>query len=232
MTYQIIKGERSVIDLGGIGYPGLLADIPEPPKRLFVAGDPAVLSLPSLAISGSRRATPYGRNTASRFATLAANAGLAIVTGGARGVDSVATKAALGAGAKVAVVLAGGIDKAYPQENIGLFQSVVDAGGAVVSDQEWDSDPVPYLFRKRNRVITGLSRALLVVEAGLPSGSFAAAEYARETGRPVWAIPGAITSCNSTGANRMIYQGAVPIINDDTFKDQLFAVFGAASQNG
>lgn len=80
MTYQIIKGERSVIDLGGIGYPGLLADIPEPPKRLFVAGDPAVLSLPSLAISGSRRATPYGRNTASRFATLAAKAGLSIVT--------------------------------------------------------------------------------------------------------------------------------------------------------
>ena len=159
MIYQTIKGDRSVIDLGGIEYPGLLADIPEPPKRLFVAGDPAVLSLPSLAISGSRRATPYGRNMASRFATLAANAGLAIVTGGARGVDSVATKAALGAGAKVAVVLAGGIDKAYPQENIGLFQSVVDAGGAVVSDQEWDSDPVPYLFRKRNRVIAGLSRA-------------------------------------------------------------------------
>lgn len=232
MTYQTIKGERSAIDLGGIGYPGLLADIPEPPKRLFVAGDPAVLSLPTLAISGSRRATPYGRNMASRFATLAANAGLSIVTGGARGVDSVATKAALDAGAKVAVVLAGGIDKPYPQENIGLFQSVVDAGGAIVSEQEWDFDPVPYLFRKRNRVITGLSRALLVVEAGLPSGSFAAAEYAREAGRAVWAIPGAITSLNSMGVNRMIYQGAVPIIDDDTFKDQLFAVFGTALQNG
>lgn len=232
MTYQTIKGERSAIDLGGIGYPGLLADIPEPPKRLFVAGDPAVLSLPTLAISGSRRATPYGRNMASRFATLAANAGLSIVTGGARGVDSVATKAALDAGAKVAVVLAGGIDKPYPQENIGLFQSVVDAGGAIVSEQEWDFDPVPYLFRKRNRVITGLSRALLVAEAGLPSGSFAAAEYAREAGRAVWAIPGAITSLNSMGVNRMIYQGAVPIIDDDTFKDLLFAVFGTALQNG
>lgn len=230
MIYQTIKGDRSVIDLGGIEYPGLLADIPEPPKRLFVAGDPAVLSLPSLAISGSRRATPYGRNMASRFATLAANAGLAIVTGGARGVDSVATKAALGAGAKVAVVLAGGIDKAYPQENIGLFQSVVDAGGAVVSDQEWDSDPVPYLFRKRNRVIAGLSRALLVVEAGLPSGSFAAAEYAREAGRPVWAIPGAITCDSAAGANRLIYQGATPIIGDDVFAEQVGAVFGSALQ--
>lgn len=231
MATNTIAGERYVIDLGGIEYPGLLANIPEPPKRLFVAGDPAVLSLPSLAISGSRRATPYGRNMASRFATLAANAGLSIVTGGARGVDSVATKAALDAGAKVAVVLAGGIDKPYPQENIGLFQSVVDAGGAIVSEQEWDFDPVPYLFRKRNRVITGLSRALLVVEAGLPSGSFAAAEYAREAGRAVWAIPGAITSLNSMGVNRMIYQGAVPIIDDDTFKDQLFAVFGTVLQN-
>lgn len=228
MTYQIIKGERSVIDLGGIGYPGLLADIPEPPKRLFVAGDPAVLSLPSLAISGSRRATPYGRNTASRFATLAAKAGLSIVTGGARGVDSVATRAAHDAGAKVAVVLAGGIDKPYPQENIGLFQSVVETGGAVVSEQEWDFDPVPYLFRKRNRVITGLSRALLVVEAGLPSGSFAAADYAREAGRAVWAIPGAITCDNAAGVNRLIYHGATPIISDDAFAEQVGAVFGSA----
>lgn len=230
MICQTIKGDRSVIDLGGIEYPGLLADIPEPPKRLFVAGDPAVLSLPSLAISGSRRATPYGRNMAARFAKLAVEAGLTIVTGGARGVDSVATKAALDSGAKVAVVLAGGINKAYPQENIGLFQSVVDAGGAVVSDQEWDSDPVPYLFRKRNRVITGLSRALLVVEAGLPSGSFAAAEYAREAGRPVWAIPGAITCDNAAGVNRLIYQGATPIIGDDVFAEQVGAVFGSALQ--
>lgn len=228
MTYQTIKSDRSVIDLGGIGYPGLLADIPEPPKRLFVAGDPVVLSLPYLAISGSRRATSYGRNTASRFATLAANAGLSIVTGGARGVDSVATKAALDAGAKVAVVLAGGIDKPYPQENIGLFQSVVDAGGAIVSEQKWDFDPVPYLFRKRNRVITGLGRALLVVEAGLPSGSFAAAEYAREAGRPVWSVPGAITCNNAAGVNRLIYQGAVPIISDDAFAEQLNSVFGSA----
>lgn len=230
MIYQTIKGDRSVIDLGGIEYPGLLADIPEPPKRLFVAGDPAVLSLPSLAISGSRRATPYGRNMAARFAKLAAEAGLTIVTGGARGVDSVATKAALDSGAKIAVVLAGGINKAYPQENIGLFQSVVDAGGAVVSEQDWDLDPVPYLFRKRNRVIAGLSRALLVVEAGLPSGSFAAAEYAREAGRPVWAIPGAITCDSAAGVNRLIYQGATPIIGDDVFAEQVGAVFGSALQ--
>lgn len=228
MTYQTIKGDRSAIDLGSIGYPGLLADIPEPPKRLFVAGDPSVLSLPSLAISGSRRATPYGRNMAARFTTLAANAGLSIVTGGARGVDSVATKAALDAGAKVTVVLAGGVDKPYPQENIGLFQSVVDAGGAVISEQEWDSDPVPYLFRKRNRIITGLSRALLVVEAGLPSGSFAAAEYAREAGRSVWAIPGAITCDNAAGVNRLIYHGATPIISDDAFAEQMNSVFGSA----
>lgn len=228
MTYQIIKGDRSVIDLGGIEYPSLLASIPEPPKRLFVTGDPAVLSLPSLAISGSRRATPYGRNMAARFAALAANAGLSIVTGGARGVDSVATKAALDAGAKVAVVLAGGIDKPYPQENIGLFQSVVDAGGAVVSEQEWDFDPVPYLFRKRNRVITGLACALLVVEAGLPSGSFAAAEYAREAGRPVWAVPGAITCDNAAGVNRLIYHGATPIIGDDAFAEQMNSIFGSA----
>lgn len=228
MTHQIIKCDRSVIDLGGIEYPSLLASIPEPPKRLFVTGDPAVLSLPSLAISGSRRATPYGRNMAARFAALAANAGLSIVTGGARGVDSVATKAALDAGAKVAVVLAGGIDKPYPQENIGLFQSVVDSGGAVVSEQEWDFDPVPYLFRKRNRVITGLGQALLVVEAGLPSGSFAAAEYARKAGRPVWAVPGAITCDNAAGTNRLIYHGATPIISDDAFAEQMNSIFGSA----
>lgn len=229
MAYQTIKSDRSVIDFDSIDYPGLLFDIPDPPKRLFVVGGPAVLSLPSLAICGSSRATPYGRNMASHFATLAANAGLAIVTGGARGVDSVATKAALDAGAKVAVVLAGGIDKAYPQENIGLFQSVVDSGGAVVSEHEWDFYPVPYLFRKRNRVIAGLSRALLVVEAGLPSGSYAATEYAREAGRAVWAIPGAITCDNAAGTNRLIYHGAVPIIDDDAFAEQVVAVFGITS---
>lgn len=227
MTYQTIDGDRHVIDLDSSNYPFRLAQIPEPPEQLFVVGDPSALLLPCLAISGSRRATPYGRNMASRFATLAANAGLSVVTGGARGVDSVATKAALDAGAKVAVVLAGGIDKPYPQENIGLFQSLVDAGGAIVSEQEWDFDPVPYLFRKRNRVITGLSRALLVVEAGLPSGSFAAAEYAREAGRPVWAIPGAITCDNAAGVNRLIYHGATPIIGDDAFGEQVGAVFGS-----
>lgn len=229
MTYQTIDGDRHVIDRGSVDYPFRLAQIPEPPERLFVVGDASALSAPCLAISGSRRATPYGRNMADRFAKLAAESGLVVVTGGARGVDSVAVQSALDAGGKAVIVLAGGIDRPYPAENVPLFQTVVNEGGCIVSDQEWGCDPKPYLFRKRNRTITGIGRALLVVEAGIPSGSFAAAEYAHAACRPVWAVPGAITCDNTAGTNRLIYHGAVPIIDDDAFAEQVVAVFGITS---
>lgn len=122
-----------------------------------------------------------------------------------------------------------GCDKLYPEENASLFQRIIDAGGAIMSEHQWDTSPLPYMFRARNRLITGMSKGVLIIEAGMPSGTFATADDALAAGKEVMAIPGPITSKQSRGANRLIYQGATPIVDDETFADQLFALFGATS---
>ena len=104
------------------------------------------------------------------------------------------------------------------------------AGGAVVSEHEWDFPPQPHTFRARNRLIAGLSRATLIVEAGLPSGTFSTADEALLAGREVWVVPGAITSAASKGANRLLYQGALPIVDDDAFAGALFSTFGCLKE--
>ncbi|MFR7405007.1 MAG: DNA-processing protein DprA [Coriobacteriaceae bacterium] len=183
-----------------------------------------------LAVVGARRATPYGRGCAKRFAAAAAERGVAIISGGARGCDAVAHEAALAAGAPTVAFLGGGCNQLYPAENAGLFQRIVAAGGAVVSEHEWDFPPQPHTFRARNRLIAGLSRATLIVEAGLPSGTFSTADEALLAGREVWVVPGAITSAASKGANRLLYQGALPIVDDEAFADALFSTFGCLKE--
>ena len=126
--------------------------------------------------------------------------------------------------------LGGGCDRLYPAEHEGLFQRIVDGGGAVVSEHVWDEDPKPYRFRLRNRLIAGLARATLIVEAGLPSGTFSTADEALAANRDVLVVPGAITAASSRGANRLIYQGATPVIDDETFEDALFSLFGCLKQ--
>lgn len=156
---------------------------------------------------------------------MAAERGLTIISGGARGCDSVAHEAALETGSRTVAFLGGGIDVPYPREHVPLFQRIVDGGGALVSENEWDFKPLPYTFRERNRLIAGLARATLIVEAGLPSGTFSTADAALEAGREVLVVPGAITSASSRGANRLIYQGATPVVDDETFEDALFSLF-------
>ena len=186
--------------------------------------------MPSLSVVGARKATPYGRGCARRFSMLAAARGLAIVSGGARGCDSEAHRAAIAEGAPTVAFLGGGCDRIYPAENAALFQSIIDSGGAVVSERDWTFPPVPYAFRARNRLIASLSAATLIVEAGLPSGTFSTADEALAAGSEVLAVPGSITSASSRGANRLISQGAVPIIDDDTFLDALFSIYGCLRQ--
>lgn len=222
---MMLEGERFVIEPQDERFPKALASIPQPPKRLYGVGDAGALS-EGLAVVGARRATPYGRGCAKRFATLAAERGVVIVSGGARGCDAVAHEAALAAGTPTVAFLGGGCNQIYPAENAGLFQRIVNAGGAVVSEHDWDFPPKPYTFRARNRLIAGLARATLIVEAGLPSGTFSTADEALLAGREVWVVPGAITSAASRGANRLLYQGAVPIVDDDAFADALFSSFG------
>ena len=224
-----LAGERTVLARGGEGFPSALESVAQPPDRLYVVGDPFALQ-EGIAIVGARRATPYGRGCAKRFAALAARRGIVVVSGGARGCDAAAHAAALEEGGRTVAFLGGGCDRLYPAEHEGLFQRIVDGGGAVVSEHVWDEDPKPYRFRLRNRLIAGLARATLIVEAGLPSGTFSTADEALAANRDVLVVPGAITAASSRGANRLIYQGATPVIDDETFEDALFSLFGCLKQ--
>ena len=224
MAGDTLKGPRYILGVGEDGYPDALRHVYEPPERLFVIGDPAALQ-EGLAVVGARKATPYGLGCAERFAGIAARRGIAIISGGARGCDSKAHEAALIAGAPTVVFMGGGCDWIYPRENAGLFQRIIDAGGALASEHPWNQEPRAFMFRARNRLIAGLAKATLIVEAGLPSGTFSTADYALDCNREVLAIPGAITSKNSMGANRLIYQGAIPIIDDASFTANLESIY-------
>ncbi|HIW77002.1 MULTISPECIES: DNA-processing protein DprA [Gordonibacter] len=224
-----VKGPRCELARDDARFPAALARIPDPPKRLYVVGDTAALQ-EGLAVVGARKATPYGIGCATRFAQAAAERGVVIISGGARGCDAAAHRAALEAGAPTVVFLGGGCDELYPAEHESLFQRIVDGGGALVSEHPWDRTPRPYMFRARNRLIAGLARAVLIVEAGLPSGTFSTADEALAAGRDVLVVPGAITSPSSRGANRLLHQGAVPIVDDETFADALFSLFGCLKQ--
>lgn len=220
-----LLGPRCELCFGEEGYPESLMTVDDPPKTLYVIGDARVLN-DGLAVIGARKATPYGKAAARQFALLAARRGIPIVSGGALGCDTQAHVGALEAGGKTVVVLGGGCDQLYPSSNKELFQRVIDEGGAVISEHHWDFPPLPYTFRARNRIIAGLSRATLIVEAGLPSGTFSTADDALAAGREVLVVPGSITSSTSRGSNRLIYQGATPIVDAESFEDVLVGIFG------
>ena len=220
-----IQGPRHVVDARSESFPEALKTIPRPPQKLYVIG--ALESLvPGLAVIGARKATPYGLSCARRFARLAAEKGIVIISGGARGCDSEAHWAALKAESPTVVFLGGGCDVVYPPEHAQLFQRIVDSGGAIVSERSWATPPKPFMFRERNRLIAGLADAVLIVEAGLPSGTFSTADEALDAGKEVLVVPGAITSEASYGSNRLLFQGASPIIDDESFEDALFRSCG------
>ena len=221
-----LKGERHMLEIHGVGYPVELEDLSNPPEMLYVLGDPEALASSGLAVIGSRRATPYGKSCARRFSSNAASRGVTIISGGAKGCDSAAHEAALDAGGRTVVFLGGGCNWIYPAANAPLFQRVIDNGGAVVSEYPWDFQPKRWTFRARNRLIAALSRAVLIVEAGLPSGTFTTADDALELGRDILVVPGAITSEASRGSNRLLCQGAYPVVDDESFDDALWRCFG------
>lgn len=226
MSGHVLKGPSLVIDQASDSYPEALRHIADPPRKLYLIGSVEAL-VPGLAVVGARKATPYGRSCARRFARIAAEKGVCIISGGARGCDSEGHRAALEAQGRTVVFLGGGCDCIYPPEHEQLFQRVVDAGGAVVSENPWGFVPKPYTFRARNRLIAGLADAVLIVEAGLPSGTFSTADEALEAGKEVLVVPGAITSPTSHGSNRLLYQGATPVIDDETFEYALLRACGA-----
>ena len=207
-----LEGERFELALEDPLFPKALKSIPHPPARLYGVGCPGALG-EGLAVVGARRATPYGRGCAKRFAAAAAERGIVIISGGARGCDAVAHEAALAAGAPTVAFLGGGCNQLYPAENAGLFQRIVAAGGAVVSEHEWDFPPQPHTFRARNRLIAGLSRGLCVAEARRRSGTMNTVAAALAAGRDVFSVPGSIFSPLCEGTNQLLREGAVPAVS-------------------
>ncbi|HET9243208.1 MAG TPA: DNA-processing protein DprA [Gaiella sp.] len=200
------------VDRDRAGFPPLLAQIPDPPSRLWVRGEAelAVLAEPAVAIVGARACSGYGRSVARLLASEAAAAGAVVVSGLARGVDGEAHRGALAAGGPTVAVLGCGVDRDYPAAHAQLARSIVDSGGLIVSEYEPGIEPAPWRFPARNRIIAGLARATVVVEARERSGALITADFALEDGRDVLAVPGEITSALSAGTNSLLRQGATP----------------------
>ncbi|MBA1203870.1 DNA-protecting protein DprA [Pseudomonas capeferrum] len=190
-------------------YPPLLAETCDAPPLLFVAGDPALLERPQLAVVGSRRASPPALDTAVGFSRCLAQAGFVITSGLALGVDGASHKAALDVGGHTIGVLGTGIEKLYPQRHAQLAKRMVDSGSALVSEFPLDAGPLAANFPRRNRIISGLSLGVLVVEASLASGSLITARLAAEQGREVYAIPGSIHHPGAKGCHQLIRDGAL-----------------------
>jgi DNA processing protein len=195
------------VALGDGRYPPLLLQTADPPSLLYVSGDLAKLCNPCLAVVGSRNATPAGLDTAKDFSKTLSDAGLTVVSGLALGIDTAAHEGGLlGAGATIAVV-GTGLDLVYPARNRELAHRIA-AQGAIVSEFPLGTRPSGANFPRRNRIISGISRGVLVVEAAIRSGSLSTARYAGEQGREVLAIPGSIHSPLSRGCHWLIKQGA------------------------
>lgn len=194
------------------GYPRLLAQIPDPPARLWLRGDaaPDLLERACVAIVGARACSGYGRAAARLLSTEATAAGAVVVSGMARGIDGEAHRGALAARGATVAVLGCGIDLDYPAAHTGLAGAIVESGGLVVSEYEPGVEPAPWRFPARNRIIAGLARATVVVEARERSGALITADFALEDGREVLAVPGEITSALSAGSNALLRQGATP----------------------
>nr|WP_090288685.1 DNA-processing protein DprA [Pseudomonas granadensis] len=190
-------------------YPALLAQIPDPPPLLFVAGNAQILEKPQLAMVGSRRASRPGMDTAAAFSRSLAGAGFVITSGLALGIDAAAHQAALDVGGLTVGVLGTGLENFYPQRNQRLAEAMMASGSAVLSEFPLDAGPTPSNFPRRNRIISGLSLGVLVVEASVASGSLITARLAAEQGREVYAIPGSIHHPGARGCHQLIRDGAV-----------------------
>jgi DNA processing protein len=193
------------VALGDPDYPARLKEIHDPPARLYVDG--RLPSEPMIAIVGSRRATPYGRRAAQRLARELSDAGVVVVSGLARGIDAAAHRGALEGPTPTVAVMATGLDRIYPPEHAELAQAIA-ASGAVITEAENGTLPLPGRFPVRNRIISGLSLGVVVVEAAQRSGALITARMAAEQGREVFCVPGSIENPLAIGGHQLLKDGA------------------------
>ena len=214
-----IHGVKAIV-INKPDYPSSLKSIWDPPPILFLKGEILPCDDKSIAIVGSRSCTEYGKRMARKLAKGLAHAGYTIVSGLARGIDAEAHRGALEVSGRTIAVLAGGLSKIYPPEHAGLAADITGKG-AILSEAPMLQAPLPGMFPARNRIISGLSKAIILVEAAEKSGALVTAVHASEQGRPVLALPGSVESSASGGTNSLIRKGAVLIRDVDDVLQEL-----------
>ena len=202
-------------------YPKKLKNIQHPPKKLYCIGNLDLLNSNTIAIIGSRNCSIYGEKVAKDFSEKLSFNNITVISGLAKGIDTFAHIGTLKNNAKTIAVLGSGLDNIYPNENIGLYKSIILKGGLIISEYELGTKPLKQNFPARNRIISGLADAVLVIEAKQKSGTKITVDFALEQGKDVFVIPGNIYSKNSEGTNELIKQGAIPVTNYEEILEML-----------
>jgi len=205
---RALRSSVKLVTLEDEDYPEILKRISDPPLALYVAGDTRILNKTGCAVIGTRHATLYGRETARRFGYQLAAAGYCVISGFARGIDTEAHAGAVQAGGLTVAVLGSALDKMYPQENRTFAREIIAKGGAIMTEYPFGREADRQTFPQRNRIVSGMSRGVLVVESPLRSGTLITVAQALEQGRSVMAVPGRVDSKASMGSNRLIREGA------------------------
>jgi DNA processing protein len=224
------------INIGGENYPPLLREIPKAPEILYARGNadlsPEFWERPLVAVVGTRKATNYGLKVARELARELAARGVVVVSGLAFGIDAAAHRGALEANGTTLAVLGSGVNQLYPAANADLARELMDRGGAVLSEFAPDFPPDKWTFPQRNRIVAGLTKATIVIEAPEKSGALITAYLALDFNREVGAVPGEITSVNSTGTNALLRRGAALIRSADDVLELLGLVEETAPTTG
>ncbi len=227
-AWQKIENLGIRLILRGSGaYPPLLKEIPDPPLGIYVLGNLLAAHTRTLAIVGTRKGTPEGKELARRFAAELAREGFTIISGLALGIDAAAHAGCLEAKGKTIAILANGLGSFYPRVNERLAKNILGVGGAIVSEYPPGAPAFPSRFLERNRIVSGLSQGVLVIEAPEHSGSLVTARFALDQNREVFVVPGPISHPNFKGSNQLIRQGAELVTNPR----EILAAFGIEGQN-
>ena len=209
------------INLSDYDYLRDLPHIPDPPKKLFIRGNLPAKRVKTVAIVGTRKPSAYGREIATKIASECAKNSIVVVSGLALGIDSIAHRAAIDSGGKTIAVLANGVDKIYPRSHEDLGQKILQTNGAILSEYPNNTPARPWQFLARNRIVSGLADAIVIIEAASRSGTLSTANHALDQGKEIFAVPGNITSPLSAGCNQLIKNGANPLTSVEDLLDFL-----------
>lgn len=225
MLAALAAADADIISLADDRYPPLLRTIYDPPSRLYVRGDAELLRQPQLAVVGARRATAMGLRAAEELSAAAVRAGLHICSGLALGIDGAAHRGAIDGGGRTVAVMATGVETVYPRRHQALGQQIL-ASGCLVTEYPPGTPPRRGNFPRRNRIISGMSLGVLVIEAALPSGSLITANSALEQGREVFALPWSIAHTGGAGCLRLLRDGAKMVLGIDDILQELDSLYG------